>query len=472
MIEGEAPVPPDLPPPVSVTSTTTDDPASPGPTRQVAQPASTAATVGEPSPEELAEPRPTEEIPPLQPSSNADERSAEPAEDTESKEAETEETETEETETEETETEDTEPSAPVDDAETPIPEPPAAREWGTAVGGLSFAFNLAKVDGRGEDADPIVRLGRDLGLVGVFDGMGGAGGTEYATPSGRHTGAYLASRTARNVAEDFLVPALTDPNVDVARQAAELHDRLRQALAAQLAGLNAPTSRLRSTLLRALPTTMAVAGLQRGELEDVDSAGWRCSIWWAGDSRIYLLQPDSGLHQLTVDDLRDPADALTNLRQDSVLSNAVSADTDFVIRSSQLDVSEPFLLLAATDGCFGYLPTPMHFAELLLSTLRDAADVDGWSAALQQRIAAVTGDDAALALLGVGLDFAQFQHAFEEQTARAHAVVAPLDDLSAQIRRIEQELTAVNERHRRAVDESWSAYRIDYERHLSAGGFG
>ena len=42
---------------------------------------------------------------------------------------------------------------------------------------LSFAFNLAKIADHGEDSDPIISDGPDLGLVGVFDGMGGAGRT-------------------------------------------------------------------------------------------------------------------------------------------------------------------------------------------------------------------------------------------------------------------------------------------------------
>ena len=60
---------------------------------------------------------------------------------------------------------------------------------------ISFSFNLAKIPDQGEDSDPILRDGPDLGLVAVFDGMGGAGGTVYETPDGRRTGAYLASRS-------------------------------------------------------------------------------------------------------------------------------------------------------------------------------------------------------------------------------------------------------------------------------------
>ena len=40
----------------------------------------------------------------------------------------------------------------------------------------------------------------DPGLVAVFDGMGGAGGTVYQTPTGPRSGAYLAARVARDAA--------------------------------------------------------------------------------------------------------------------------------------------------------------------------------------------------------------------------------------------------------------------------------
>ena len=72
---------------------------------------------------------------------------------------------------------------------------------------LSYAFNLAKIPNQGEDSDPILRDGPDLGLIGVFDGMGGAGGTVYETPDGPRTGAYLASRVARDVVERRMLDA-------------------------------------------------------------------------------------------------------------------------------------------------------------------------------------------------------------------------------------------------------------------------
>ncbi len=355
------------------------------------------------------------------------------------------------------------PGMPVDASSTRS-VPPEPAQWVKDSGGVSFGFNLAKILGRGEDADPIVGPGRDLGLAGVFDGMGGAGGTEYATPTGSHTGAYLGSRTARDVVETLMTRLLPDPGFDPVAAAAELQRCVQAALASQLVELAAPRSGLRSTLLRALPTTMALVALRRKE---ADSTGWACSAFWAGDSRGYLLDPQHGLQQITVDDLRDPGDALANLRQDSVLSNAVSADRAFEIGCATMNVTAPFLVLAATDGCFGYLPTPMHFERLLLQTLQQAADAPQWSAALQTQIAAVTGDDAALAVIGVGADFADLQQAFQSRTALVtQRWVQPLDVLSDEIELQQETLDALRERQRRSTEDFWGQYRTDYEHHL------
>ena len=59
---------------------------------------------------------------------------------------------------------------------------------------------------------------------------------------------------------DLLEP---DWNLNGKAAAEDLQRSVRQALEERLAELKAPPSRLRSKLLRALPTTMAVIALQR-----------------------------------------------------------------------------------------------------------------------------------------------------------------------------------------------------------------
>ena len=181
-------------------------------------------------------------------------------------------------------------------------ESSAATPAAAAMPSASFKFCTAKVAGEGEDADPILRVGPDLGLLGVFDGMGGAGGRVYDTPDGRHSGAYIASRFARNVVERLMLELIKPEwNLDGPATAAELHRVLASSLAARLAELKAPETSLRSKLVKALPTTMTLAVLQR---TDPAASAYACHLFWAGDSRAYVAEPEAGLMQLTPDDLR------------------------------------------------------------------------------------------------------------------------------------------------------------------------
>lgn len=357
-------------------------------------------------------------------------------------------------------------------AEEPAVDPDAepiplgtGREEAAAVPTISFGFNLGKIADKGEDSDPIVRDGRELGLVAVFDGMGGAGGTAYQTPDGEYTGAYIASRVARDVVEERMLDLL-DPewNLDGPAAAEDLRRSVRDALVERLAELKAPPSGLRSKLLRALPTTMALLALQRREPSGDE---WACHVLWSGDSRAYVFQPSTGAHQLSIDDIRDRGDAMQNLREDSVVSNAMSADTDFVVHHRTVELKAPFIVVAATDGCFGYVRSPMHFERMMLTTLRDSSSTAAWSRALQEEITAVTGDDAAMAVLGVGCDHAGFRELFAERTAVLdERWVNPLDALAADVEHAEREVEAARRRQAEETARLWAAYKSDYERYL------
>lgn len=329
---------------------------------------------------------------------------------------------------------------------------------------FSFGFNLGKIPGHGEDADPVLRDGPDLGLVGVFDGMGGAGGTVYETPDGPRSGAYMASRIARDVVEERMLDLL-EPNWNLKGEAAaeDLRRSVQGALQEHLASLKAPTSRLRSRLLRALPTTMAVIALQRARR---GGSRWACHVLWAGDSRAYALDA-SGLHQLSTDDLREVGDALSNLHQDSPVSNALSADTDFHVNYRRVELEAPFVLLTATDGCFGYVPTPMHFEHLLLTTLATTRSAEDWSSALQREISAVTGDDAAIAVMGVGADLSAIRALLAPRlTVVTEQHIEPFDRTAASVRAAEQELAQLRQQQIDVTGSLWGAYRGGYEAHL------
>jgi serine/threonine protein phosphatase PrpC len=341
-----------------------------------------------------------------------------------------------------------------------------ARPAVSAMPSVSFKFCTAKVAGEGEDADPILRVGPDLGLLGVFDGMGGAGGRVYDTPEGRHTGAWIASRFARNVVERLMLELIKPEwNLDGPATAAELQRVLASSLAARLAELKAPETTLRSKLVRALPTTMTLAVLQR---TDPAAGTYACHLFWAGDSRAYVIDPEAGARQLTTDDLRSGGDAMRNLTDDSVMSNAISADTEFHINHRQVELPTPFLLLCATDGCFAYVRSPMHFEHLLLSTLQDARDAESWRRALEAAVTAITGDDAALTLLGLGADLGGFKKLFKERSAELRRrFIDPLEELDGQVQRAEQEVAGLRARRAELGAELWAAYKPAYERYLA-----
>jgi serine/threonine protein phosphatase PrpC len=331
---------------------------------------------------------------------------------------------------------------------------------------VSFKFCTAKVADEGEDADPILRVGPDLGLLGVFDGMGGAGGTVYDTPDGRHSGAWIASRFARNVVERLMLELIKPEwNLDGPATAAELHRLLASSLAARLAELKAPETTLRSKLVKALPTTMTLAVLQR---TDPAAGMYACHLFQAGDSRAYVAEPDGGLRQLTTDQLRSGGDAMRNLTDDSVMSNCISADTEFSIDHHQVQLQAPFLLLCATDGCFAYVRSPMHFEHLLLSTMQAARDVPAWQQASEAKVTAITGDDADIALLGLGADLDGFKQLFRDRTDElGRRYIDPLDELDGQVRQAEQQLAGLRARRVELGAELWGSYKGGYEHYLA-----
>jgi len=294
--------------------------------------------------------------------------------------------------------------------------------------------------------------------------MGGAGGTVYETSEGRRTGAYLASRIARDVVERRMLDLLEpDWHLNGKTAARDLQRSVQQALRQRLEELRPAPSGLRSRLIRALPTTMALVALQRTQ---PGSSSWTGHVFWAGDSRAYVFEP-SAARQLSTDDLRDPGDALANLRRDSVVSNAMSADTEFHVNYRRVELRAPFLVVCATDGCFGYLRTPMHFEHLVLSHLLGARNSEAWSSSLQAEIAAVTGDDAAMSTLGVGADFKEFQKLFTPRVVElASDFIEPLDELSDTVGRVEQELQTLRSRQLQEMTERWNGYKPGYERYL------
>ncbi|GII95471.1 PP2C family protein-serine/threonine phosphatase [Sinosporangium siamense] len=266
-----------------------------------------------------------------------------------------------------------------------------------------------RVPGGGEDAEPLLEhhLPSGAGIVGVFDGSGGSGSaTAFESRDGTpRSGAWVGSHVARaGVVSWFRRHIAGDGRLGP--------DSLQRHLAALLAVMRpAARSKLTGTILRELPSTMAVVHYAR-------RGGGRviCRAMWAGDSRAYTLSPGRGLQALTRDHTVE-SDTLQQLLRDPPLTNVLNASGHFTVDFRQVELELPCVLLCATDGLSGYVATPAHFEYHLLESLQAARDEHEWAARLAAQVAAGSGDDASLSLVALGYpDLGSLRQAFACRT--------------------------------------------------------
>ena len=254
----------------------------------------------------------------------------------------------------------------------------------------------------------------------------------YETQGGRLTPAWMSSQDAAAKAE----------TADQIRQ----YVRLSLDAVGRYAG---QTSRIFGTMVRDFPSTAAIAVVRDTE------EGTELQCFWAGDSRVYLLD-QHGLAQLTEDDV-DGRNAMSNLRSDGALSNVMSADGDFEIHASQVfrfREKDAYAVFASTDGCFGYLPTPMDFEYMVLESLLGVQTPAGFEQRLEKNIRAAAGDDYTLAWMSFGYgDFQTMQAALKKrmEILRRDYIEPMEQDPSEEMQ-----------------EKLWTVYRENYERYLTA----
>jgi serine/threonine protein phosphatase PrpC len=323
----------------------------------------------------------------------------------------------------------------------------------TEPGLMALSVWTERRSGQGEDADPLLLHHRPTrcGVLGVFDGLGGAGSSIawHDADGNARTGAWVASRMARLATESWFTGEMDNRMArEGETRAADAHTGLGTHLRKLFAGFRPAgrRSKVVGTMRRQLPTTVAAL---RYTARDGDV---ECEALWAGDSRAYVLTSQAGLQALTRDHA-DDLDVLSQLVQDPQMTNMVSADREFFVQRQQYGrIPLPCVLLCATDGFFGYVQTPGDFEHVLLSTLCRSADLDDWAAHLTATVDSYTGDDASLALVALGFrDFDELRAGCVERFAwldrDASAMPDPRD--------------AEAMRHWRA--QAWERYRPGYE---------
>lgn len=311
-----------------------------------------------------------------------------------------------------------------------------------------LSFCRDRIPDKGEDSEchSFCEFG---GMVGAFDGCGGAGARTQGYYSGR-TEAYMASRICSGAFYDCF-RMWFDRYGSTEQFAKEL---LWPTAVNQLVRYQAPQDpnaiQIRGSMVRTLPTTAAVAILRQ-----LGDGSVEVSAHWAGDSRVYLLD-GNGLAQLTVDNTT-VTDPMLNVYEDGVLRNMFAADRPVQHYSNRICVRPPFVVFAATDGCFGYVSTPMEFEGLVLQTLLNAENPARWEQNLADAVGRIAGDDHTLSLAAIGYEsFRQLQQSLAPRYDYLwHNYLTPLQGVPVE--------------HREPRFALWEQFRPNYYRFLKDG---
>jgi serine/threonine protein phosphatase PrpC len=255
-----------------------------------------------------------------------------------------------------------------------------------------------KISGRGEDAMPVViSSGGGETFIAVADGLGGAGAAEVGRqPNGQPiTSAQVGSNAVMEAIAGFArrgvpIEQMTPAAIQNAIRA-KFDEKRSIYQEASFGG----------SLVRQFPTTFASAAILRSSDGGVD-----LRVMWAGDSRAFILYPNEGLSALTRDHVDSNADDFELTQIDPKMNNVIEDRSDFHIDIVHHRIERPCYVVVATDGVFGYLPTPRFFEySILLSRLRrvvDGSPARPRTSGLIRTIRAYAKDDASYVLLAVG----------------------------------------------------------------------
>lgn len=322
-----------------------------------------------------------------------------------------------------------------------------------------------KKEGRGEDSDPILFICDNSILIGVFDGMGGAGGTEcisdYSHDGIDMTKAYVGSRIVKDAIETsvcknpkiLLEPDLSDHLADIIKT--------RYAEEKEKYPLKSKGG-LRSTLIKEYPTTLAISCITK-QLDEfiIDS-------YWAGDSRNYLWT-SNGFFQISIDDLKGNMDPMQNLYEDAPMSNCIQADVPFRINHKRilLQSNHKLVVISATDGCFGYYPSPMDFEKALIDSLKSSNTIDEFKEILTNAFALVTADDFSFSIAAIGFkNFNELKSTLGHPRKLVKDYFSYRNHFEKEVHIAESKIAKLREKDGKKLTATWSLYKETYLKYM------
>ena len=303
----------------------------------------------------------------------------------------------------------------------------------TVHNGMDCLFRVykEKIPENGEDSF-CYSVHEDALLLGVFDGCGGSGAKRYVNYQDK-TGAYIAARAVAGAVLTWFERCEPAASAGGNAQAIQLSIKKALRLCKERSGRQGEM-KLRGSIAKEFPTTAAIAYCASAP------RGISLDCYWAGDSRVYILDED-GLAQITRDDL-DGLDALEN----------ISATKAFKLHSTRLTLRKPFLVFSASDGCFGYIPTPMEFEAYVIEHLLRSRSMTEFERSMCSGLEKIAGDD--YSLVGASFGFGTYVGLQNSLKRRYQLLkkqyVHPLKNASS------EETAAL-----------WNGYRGNYYRYLA-----
>src|SRR6516164_7762467 len=291
-------------------------------------------------------------------------------------------------------------------------------------------------------------------VLAVLDGLGGAGARQIEGFDGPRTGAYYASRVVRQAIEEFIPIAPSD--FDDWGTGLRLH--IAEGLRKFTSQYPISETQIKGSLIRNLPTTLALCRLSPQISDNL------CEVLWAGDSRLYLLSANHGLMQLSQDDVKGNKDPLENLKADAPLSNFINADHPYKVHSKLFTSRAEDILICATDGCFNFHKSPMHFEADILDCLTQSRSAAEFNDRLSLAISSLTGDDASLVWLVTGFtEFGELASRFlSRQATFRERFMRRLTLLTKVAAATELHVDEIRQACLQELEVAWAEYKKSY----------
>ena len=228
---------------------------------------------------------------------------------------------------------------------------------------------IEKIEGRGEDAQPFLIDAPDgASIVGVFDGLGGAGSNKVKLRDDiTKSEAAIAASHVGEVARKFFQNNFSNYSVEEIRD--ELHLEISSSLSELDKSIPRIESKIKSSMAKKLPTTLAIARYIPDEKNSF------LQIFWSGDSRIYGISQEGHLECLTKDHCNHRS-SLTELEYyawngDAAMTNCVTTSKEFFIDCIEINNPNNLCIFACSDGLPTSFPDHLAFENHILSVFID-----------------------------------------------------------------------------------------------------